>query len=541
MDGVSLLCVDDDADLVELTAVQLRRAGEQFEVTTETDPRGALETVSNTSIDCVISDYDMPEMDGLEFLEAVREGHPDLPFILFTGKGSEEVASEAIARGVTDYLQKGTGDNQYDLLANRVRNAVEQYRAAERAASLDRIRSILRDVNRSLVRAEDRNAIEHRVCEIIATADPYRQACILAPDGTSDRFDKRVRVGDGTLEETGCDGHDVTELCPAVDAVDRDEIVTVTANRDGTERQRALYEGGYTAAGAIPITYDEREYGALCLIADDDAFDTDERELLAEIGDDLAHAIYRAEIHERLRRNERIITNLPVGVYRNSPLPDGTLLAVNPALVELFDAETPDDLLGRPFRDFYADPADREQFTTALKRDGVVRGMELDLETLAGEQFRASVTGILTDEGGEQYFDGVIRDVTDRRDRERTLSHYETLFELASSGVFRTTADGNLRDTNPWLADQLGCDSPADAIERIDDLGEDLYAEPKRREKLLERLRSDGSIEGVTIDVEDRRGRQRTLSIDATTVGTQNGDGFEIVGWARPVASQEDS
>ncbi|QCC48787.1 response regulator [Halobellus limi] len=69
----------------------------------------------------------MPATDGIEFLEAVREDHPELPFILYTGKGSEEVASDAISAGVTDYLQKGTGSEQYELLANRIRNAVEAH------------------------------------------------------------------------------------------------------------------------------------------------------------------------------------------------------------------------------------------------------------------------------------------------------------------------------------------------------------------------------------------------------------------------------
>lgn len=70
----------------------------------------------------------MPEMDGLAFLTAVRREDVDVPFILFTGQGSEEIAGDAITAGVTDYLQKG-GPSQYTVLANRVRNAVERYRA----------------------------------------------------------------------------------------------------------------------------------------------------------------------------------------------------------------------------------------------------------------------------------------------------------------------------------------------------------------------------------------------------------------------------
>lgn len=51
--------------------------------------------------------YDMPRQTGIEFLETVREEYPGLPFILYTGKGSEEVAADAISAGVFDYLQKG--------------------------------------------------------------------------------------------------------------------------------------------------------------------------------------------------------------------------------------------------------------------------------------------------------------------------------------------------------------------------------------------------------------------------------------------------
>jgi PAS domain S-box-containing protein len=76
----------------------------------------------------VVSDYDMPRLDGLALLERVREACPKIPFILFTGRGSEEIASKAISKGVTDHLQKGTGSEQYDLLANRCTNAVQSAR-----------------------------------------------------------------------------------------------------------------------------------------------------------------------------------------------------------------------------------------------------------------------------------------------------------------------------------------------------------------------------------------------------------------------------
>ncbi|WP_340101014.1 response regulator [Salinibaculum salinum] len=128
---VRVLHVDDDPDLGELAKTCLERIDEDITVTTETNVVQALDHLNNGKIDCIISDYDMPNTNGIEFLEIVREQYPDLPFILFTGKGSEEVASEAIAAGVTDYMQKGGGLDQYEVLANRVQNAVDRYRTQQ--------------------------------------------------------------------------------------------------------------------------------------------------------------------------------------------------------------------------------------------------------------------------------------------------------------------------------------------------------------------------------------------------------------------------
>jgi PAS domain S-box-containing protein len=76
----------------------------------------------------------MPAQNGLEFLETVREKYLNLPFILYTSWGSEEIASEAISAGVTDYLQKETDTGHYELLAQRITNAVNQYRIQKELA-----------------------------------------------------------------------------------------------------------------------------------------------------------------------------------------------------------------------------------------------------------------------------------------------------------------------------------------------------------------------------------------------------------------------
>ena len=129
--------MDDEPSFAELTATQLERHAD-VTATGFTDPHAALEALADA--DCVVSDYDMPTMTGLDFLERVRARDPDLPFVLFTGKGSEAVASEAISKGVTEYLQKSTDASQYEVLANRVENAIGRYRAEQ---ELEREREVV--------------------------------------------------------------------------------------------------------------------------------------------------------------------------------------------------------------------------------------------------------------------------------------------------------------------------------------------------------------------------------------------------------------
>lgn len=126
---ISLLYVDDELDLLDLGKLFLEREGE-FCVTTTSSAQKGLEYLSRSSFDAVISDYQMPDMDGLEFLKHVRSRFGSLPFILFTGRGREEVVIEAINNGADFYLQKGgEPQSQFAELAHKIRAAADKYRA----------------------------------------------------------------------------------------------------------------------------------------------------------------------------------------------------------------------------------------------------------------------------------------------------------------------------------------------------------------------------------------------------------------------------
>jgi CheY-like chemotaxis protein len=131
LDVVNVIHIDDDKAVLDVTKRSLEREHPEMEVEGYLSPADALGNLEEA--DCIVTDYQMEEMDGLEFLEVIRNDHPDVPVIFFTGRGSEEVAGEAFRLGVTDYLQKGVGSQQYVVLGNRVSNLVTKHIAEQTA------------------------------------------------------------------------------------------------------------------------------------------------------------------------------------------------------------------------------------------------------------------------------------------------------------------------------------------------------------------------------------------------------------------------
>jgi PAS domain S-box-containing protein len=161
---LSVLYVDDEAGLLDIGKMFLESMG-GFSVTTQLSAGAALESLKATPYDAIISDYQMPEMDGVAFLKRVRASHPDIPFILFTGRGREEIVIEAIESGADFYLQKG-GDPkaQFSELAHKLRQAVRR-RTAERelAESRDYLEQIFSHVKAGIFVID---AETHRITDI---------------------------------------------------------------------------------------------------------------------------------------------------------------------------------------------------------------------------------------------------------------------------------------------------------------------------------------------------------------------------------------
>jgi PAS domain S-box-containing protein len=127
------LHVDDDASLLEISKLMLMDLYCGFEITHAHCADEGLSMLSAGHFDVVVSDFEMPQKDGLQFLKELREQNNSIPFILFTGKGREEVAVMALNLGADGYFNKqGNLETVYGELAHGIKQNVKN-KQAERA------------------------------------------------------------------------------------------------------------------------------------------------------------------------------------------------------------------------------------------------------------------------------------------------------------------------------------------------------------------------------------------------------------------------
>lgn len=121
---ISILLVDDEVQFLEVTRMFLER-GRGIQVTTSTSGDQALEILRTRRFDAIISDYAMPGMNGIEFMKQVKSLGDDTPFIIFTGKGREDIVIDALNFGADLYLEKGPDPRaQFSDMMQKIRGMV---------------------------------------------------------------------------------------------------------------------------------------------------------------------------------------------------------------------------------------------------------------------------------------------------------------------------------------------------------------------------------------------------------------------------------
>ncbi len=138
MEPLSVLLVDDEPSMTDMMKVVLSNKAPHFSLSATNSGQECLEYLSANKVDCIISDYQMPEMDGMELLKNIRIQGNKVPFIFFTGQGNEEVAREAFKEGANDYFTKSVGFAHFTRIINSVEQAIKQRLASEAHAKAEK-------------------------------------------------------------------------------------------------------------------------------------------------------------------------------------------------------------------------------------------------------------------------------------------------------------------------------------------------------------------------------------------------------------------
>lgn len=132
---IRVLVVDDDEDLLFLAGKFLAKEDDRFELVSANTDQEALQKLEEEEFDAIVCDHYLGphSMTGLDLLEWVREGNPNIPFIIFTGRSEEIVAIRALNLGADYYLKKGTDEIQdlFGDIAHRIVTEVESRRTEE--------------------------------------------------------------------------------------------------------------------------------------------------------------------------------------------------------------------------------------------------------------------------------------------------------------------------------------------------------------------------------------------------------------------------
>ncbi len=421
--SIRVLHIDDEPEFGDMTATFLERENDRFTVETATSADEGLEIIKDRPPDCVVSDYDMPGKDGIEFLKEVREEYPELPFILFTGKGSEEVASEAISAGVTDYLQKGTVTEKYELLANRVENAVTAYRSQQTAEKRkERLALFFQESPLGVIQWNEDGEFERlneRAEQILGYTEEELRG---EPWETVVTEDERDRVRDIFKELFSVGG--------------KEEAINRNVRKDGEVRTCEWHNHALTDAdGEVRTIFSKFQD-----ITGREGRKT-ELEEYETIIESLGDAVYVIDAEGRFRYVNDEFLEL-VGYERDTVIGNKPSLIKNEEMVKKAERQ-----LGQLLSDDGPDMAVFEGWIHPKDGEPVVCEDHMGVLPYEGDEFEGSV--------------GTLRDITGRKGRERELERYEAMVENTTELITLIDEDGTILYQSPAAERALGYDPGA--------------------------------------------------------------------------------
>jgi PAS domain S-box-containing protein len=464
-----VLHVDDEPALLKVARECLQLHG-GFIVDTASSAAEAAAKLRNHAYDAVVCDYQMPEKTGLQFLAELRKKGDRTPFILFTGKGREEVVIEALNAGADGYVEKvGEPDAVYCQLANAIRQAVRrrQYEVKLKV-SMETYRTLFDNMYSCGLLLD----LKGNIINVNNAVEKYG-------------FTKNMVIGRSIAEFVSAeDGHRLlSEVAHKVRGESVEGQVAIN-----TPRGKVLVE--YRSK---PIIVDGRVVGILAVLSDAPKLKNVEERYRKQF-EETFDAIFLADAET------------------------GIILDCNRAAVKLVGREK-HEIVGQHQRILHPPSEENGEFTRSFKlhRAGECMTLEDKVVTKTGEVRDVVIRATVFEAEGRRILQGTFHDVTEQRRIEKALREAEARYRMAimnaNVGIVAYDADGNVEIINPKMEKMTGYSSAE--IPTLDSWFEKLYpdAEERRRVKheWCRRLREKGEVQDGRATVTTKDGRRRSF------------------------------
>ena len=315
---LQLVMVEDSETDAELVARNLAKAGLNVDihrVQTELDFVQALQTVGP---DLILSDFSLPQFDGLRALDVAVAQAPETPFIFVSGTIGEERAIDALRRGATDYVLKSNLSRlgsaveralrEVSLKAARAKSEQQRRDQEVRLQRLTRTYRMLSSTSSAILRLRNRTELLDEVCRIAAHQGGYDRVVIslLDPDARTLRPRAWAGMDSVTLRAVDCAVLDSDpESVGIAERAMRAGAPSVCNDLGQEPQPRAQHEIlialGFRAMAALPLLIDGTAIGAISLFSNQrDVFDAAEVDVLLELTANLAFALQYLEKDEAL-------------------------------------------------------------------------------------------------------------------------------------------------------------------------------------------------------------------------------------------------